>query len=320
MTESINLELINIWQSFWNFERGKSKTTEFYKFEYNIENNLRSIYRNIIDKEYKHGSYRTFIVCDNKKRKISEPQIRDKIVHRLIYDLLLPIYNKTFDFDVWSCRPEKGLVGALDRTKFLVKKFPGCYLWKTDISKFFDCVDHLILLKIIRRKISDENILYIIEEVLRSFNSGKSATKGIPLGNLTSQIFANIYLNELDRFIRNEIKPLAYLRYGDDFIVIMKTRCELLISREKTIEFLKYCLDLKIKANCDVVLKTQHNLKFLGMIVNSEKIILNKRNRKRIFLNLNFKNIPSYFGLAKKFGSRELQTELKWKIFEILKK
>lgn len=320
MIGSINLELLNIWQSFWNFKKGKNKTAEFYRFEYNIENNLNGLNKNIIEKNYRHGFYRTFFVCDNKKRKISEPQIRDKIVHRLIYDLLLPIYNKTFDFDVWSCRPEKGLVGALDRTKFLIKKNPDCFLWKTDISKFFDNVDHFILLKIIRRKISNETLLYLIEEVLRSFNSGKSSKKGIPLGNLTSQIFANIYLNELDRFIRNEIKPLAYLRYGDDFIVIMKRHVELTHSREKIIEFLERCLKLKIKANCDIVLKTNHNLKFLGMIINSEKIILNKRNRKRVISNLKFKNISSYFGLAKKFGSKELQTELKWKIFDILKK
>lgn len=316
-SDCINFRLENIWESFWKYRKGKRKTREFYTFEYNVELNLLGIFDSIKNKTYKHGSYRTFIVHDNKKRQISEPQIRDKVVHRFIYDYLVNIYDKTFDFDVWSCREGKGLIAALKRTKIILYKNPDSFVWKGDISRFFDNIDHKILFDLVKRKVADDTILFVIKEIIKSFSIENN--KGIPLGNLSSQIFANIYLNEFDRYVRHILKPDAYIRYGDDFIITMKDKNKLELLKVLAISFLNNFLKLEIRHN-NLIIKVKHKLKFLGMRISTDLLILNKRNTKRIFHRLNNKNLSSYYGLIKQFGTKELQKKFKWKIFEILQK
>jgi RNA-directed DNA polymerase len=317
-SDSMLFGLENIWVSWLNFKKGKTKTREYYLFEYDLENNLIGLYQQISTLSYKHGSYRNFYVCDNKKRTISEPQIRDKIVHRLIYNYLLPIFDNTFDFDVWSCRKDKGLTGALIRTKFLLKNNPGAFVWRSDIKKYFENINHEILFNLIKRKVREERAIYLIREILESFYSDEDKKIGIPLGNLTSQIFSNIFLNELDRYVRHTINPLAYIRYGDDFIVIMRTQDELALARRKIVEFLDTNLKLVLNPKNDIIVKTNHGLRFLGAFITPEAINLNKRNRKRVIKKLNTSNASSYFGLVKKYGSGKLRKQLKWKIFEVL--
>lgn len=315
--EFIDVGLENIWESWWKFKKGKTRTKRFYYFESKLENNLLSLHNSIKDQIYQHGSYRCFMVCDNKKRKISEAQIRDKIVHRLIYDYLIAIYDKSFDFDVWSCRKGKGIIASLLRTKKLFSKFQDSFVWKADIRKFFDNVDHELLLKIIHHKIKDHKAIFLIERVLNSYSTEDG--KGIPLGNLTSQIFANIYLNEFDRFVRHRIKPDAYLRYGDDFILIMENKNKLTDARYLAIEFLDDFLKLNLKKG-HVILKVKQGMKFLGMKISSESICLNKRNCKRVFKRLNMKNLPSYYGLVHRFGSREVNSCFHWEVLNLLEK
>lgn len=138
-------------------------------FEYALEQNLLGLHKELNGGVYLHGSYRIFTVCDNKKRVISVAPIRDRVVHRLIYNYLVPIYDKTFIFDAWSCRVGKGLLGAIERAQKFLSVHPDSYVWRADIKKFFDSVDHGTLIQLLARRIYDPKALWLLQEIISSF-------------------------------------------------------------------------------------------------------------------------------------------------------
>ncbi len=138
--------------------------------------------------------------------------------------------------------------------------------------------------------------------------------RGIPIGNLTSQIFANIYLDIFDKFVTQELKPQAYLRYGDDFIIIGNNKKELIKIRVFAITFLKDKLSLDLHSKNDIIIKAKWGLHFLGTHVFPKGIRLNERNRKRVFAKLNLKNTPSYSGLVKKYGNHKMMRQFNWQV------
>lgn len=314
--EFIDLSLENIWRSWFIFRKGKHCTAELHNFQYYLEENLCELYCDLRDGTYMHGSYRKFIVCDNKRREISVACIRDRVVHRLLYDYLNNVYDNRFMYDVWSCRKGKGLLGAIEKIQSLLKKFPDAYIWKVDIKKFFDNVDHRKLREILRYRIKDPVALGLLHEVIRSFSTGDGTDKGIPIGNLTSQIFANIYLNELDRYVKLELQPVGYVRYGDDFILIEHDRQKLSDFRVRIKQFLPYELDLSLHVNVDKIIKPKHSLKFLGVVVWPTERKLNKRNRHRAINNVNLNNYSSYYGLVHKHENENARNMYDWWLYE----
>jgi len=167
--DSIDLSLVNIWRSWFNFKKGKRVTDELHAFQFHLEKNLSDLQRDLGSGIYRHGGYRKFTVCDNKRREISCAGIRDRVVHRLLYDYLVPIFDKTFIYDAWSCRKGKGLLGAIERSQSFLKKNLWAYVWRADIRKFFDSVGQSVLMKLIQRRITDPAALGIIREVVLSF-------------------------------------------------------------------------------------------------------------------------------------------------------
>lgn len=196
--------------------------------------------------KYRHGSYSHHIVNEKKRRDIAVASVRDRIVHRLLYNYLVPIVDKRFDFDVWSCRHNKGLHLALQRTQQLTSKYNHGWVWRADIAKFFDSVNHRTLKKCITRVVHDPIALKLFNEVINSYCYEGRNGYGIPIGNLTSQIFANVYLHEFDRYIRKTQKPLGYLRYGDDIVVFASNPDEIRTIRNQAIKFLREELFLSI--------------------------------------------------------------------------
>ena len=168
-SDSINLGLGNIWRSWFAFRKGKRATLELHEFQFDLEKNLFGLRRDMVNGTYRHGSYRRFTVCDNKRREISVAGIRDRVVHRLIYDYLVPIFDKVFVFDAWSCRTGKGLLGAIERAQGFLKKSPRAYVWRADIKKFFDSVDQGVLMGLVSRRVGDPRALGLIGEVVGSF-------------------------------------------------------------------------------------------------------------------------------------------------------
>ena len=121
--ESIDLSLKNIWQSWFDFRKGKKVTSDLDNFQYSLEKNLYQLWEDLNTGTYRHGRYRKFMVCDNKRREISVAVIRDRVVHRLLYNYLEKIYDKTFIYDGWSCRKGKGLLGAIERASSFLKRY-----------------------------------------------------------------------------------------------------------------------------------------------------------------------------------------------------
>lgn len=169
--ESIDISLKNIWRSWFVFRKGKRRTAELENFEYHLEKNLYALFEDLNAGTYRHGSYRKFIVRDNKQREISVATIRDRVVHRLVYDYLTPIYDKIFIYDAWACRKNKGLLGAIERTQFFLRRYAHSFVWKGDVKKFFDNVDHAILLKVISQKIKYKKALELISKIIQDFNT-----------------------------------------------------------------------------------------------------------------------------------------------------
>lgn len=320
---SIDLSLANIWQNWQKFRKGKRKTKELDNFQYFLEKNLQDLHYELNSGAYRHSGYRKFIVNDNKRREVAVASIKDRVTHRLIYEYLVKVYDSTFVFDVWSCRKKKGLVGAIERAQTFLSKYPGDFIWRSDIKKFFDNVDHKILMDILYLRIVDPKAVYLLAEIIGSYSTSteesKSARrKGIPIGNLTSQIFANIYLNEFDRLIKNIVKPLAYLRYGDDFIVTANNLDQLHQIREEVAKFLNEKLRLDINAKNDIIVKVKWGIRFLGVEIFPNGRRLNKRNWRRVKSRLNLANIPSYSGLVGKHNKEKRIKEFNWIILEKL--
>ena len=254
----MNTSIHNIWRCWYLFRKGKSSTKELQNFEYLLEENLFRLHKDLNLGRYRHGPYCKFTVFDNKKRDIVVSPIRDRVVHRMVYEYLVPIFDKIVIYDVWSCRKGKGLQGAIERTQIFANKYANGFAWRADIKKFFDSVNQDVLLKCIERRIADPPALQIIREIISSYkvskvkNLGKIAGLGerereealrasdigLPIGNLTSQIFSNIYLNEFDRFVAHSLKPKAYLRYGDDFLIFENNRSALEKIKAQAVSFL----------------------------------------------------------------------------------
>jgi retron-type reverse transcriptase len=351
--DSIDLSLRNIWRSWFQFRKGKRASAEMHDFQYHLEKNLYELSRDLQNGSYRHGGYRKFIVCDNKRREISVASVRDRVVHRLIYDYLEKIYDKTFIYDAWSCRKGKGLLGAIERAQGFLKRYAGVtcaahtytanvtyaeiakplreypprtlknsygkpfnWVWKCDVKKFFDSVDQEVLLKILSLRIKDSTSLNLLKEIIFSFTTVPGRKVGMPIGNLTSQIFANIYLNELDRFVKHSLKARAYLRYGDDFVVLENDLERLKFVRNETICFLVDTLKLQINPKSDKIMKVSHGLRFLGVKIWPSGRTLNRRNLARVRERLKPNNISSYSGLIMKHGNANQVRNFNWMVCE----
>jgi len=176
---------------------------------------------------WQHSHYTAFNVCDPKLRRIHKACVRDRVLHHAVFRVLYPIFDKSFIFDSYSCRAEKGTHRAVNRLEKFCRQLSqnnarSIFALKCDVKKFFDSVDQGILLGLTRKRITDEKALRLISNIIGSFEKDKG--RGLPLGNVTSQLFANIYLNELDQFVKHNLRIRHYLRYCDDFMILGENR------------------------------------------------------------------------------------------------
>ncbi len=171
---SIVLSVPALWRCWLRFARGKKRTPELEHFRFHIEKNLTTLHCELRDGTYRHGSYLSFCVNDTKTREIAVASIRDRFVHRLLYEHLVNIYDKTFIYDVWSCREEKGLLAAIERAQDFLAKNSNGFFWRGDVRKFFDSVDHATLLRILGRRINDDVTVRLLEKVIDSYTTNLS--------------------------------------------------------------------------------------------------------------------------------------------------
>ena len=196
----------NLLDAWKEFIRGKRKKKDVQDFQYRLMDNILVLHRDLRDKTYRHGAYEAFKINDPKPRDIHKATVRDRLLHHALYRKLYPFFDRTFIADSYSCRKGKGTHRAMDRFRtfaYKVSKNHTCTVWvlKCDIRKFFASIDQKILMEIVSRYIPEPDIQWLIGQFVGSFHSTK-AGKGLPLGNLTSQLLVNIYMNEFDQFVK----------------------------------------------------------------------------------------------------------------------
>ena len=281
--KTISLE--NLFSAWDEFHKDKKKKKDVQKFEFNLEQNIFRLHRELKSKNYKHGKYFSFYICDPKVRHIHKATVRDRVLHHAVFKILNPIFEPTFISTSFSCRIDKGNHKG---TNELASNLRGlsknnskvCFALKCDIKKYFENINQEILLKIIQKKIKDEEAIWLIKEITESFNPG------LPIGNLTSQLFANIYLNEFDQFIKTELKIKHYFRYTDDFVIVSSSKNYLLGLIPQITSFLSEKLNLKLHPKKIVIRKFHQGIDFLGYVILPHYCLLRPKTKKRIFKKL----------------------------------
>lgn len=310
----------NLFQAWDEFKKEKRSKKDVQTFEFHLEDNLFELYKSLKNKTYRHGNYKDFYVSDPKRRHIHKSNVTDRVLHHLLYKYLYELFDKQFIFDSYSCRKSKGTHKAVKRLERMVgivsKNYTkGCWSIKCDIKQFFASIDHDILKKLLSKKIKDEGINWLLGNVIDSFHADAREGKGIPLGNLTSQIFANIYLNELDQFIKHKLKIKYYLRYADDFLILKTDIRNNDVYLQSVQEFLKDNLKLELHPKKINIRELRWGIDFCGYIVLPRYILPRTKTKRRILKktkqNVEYQAMQSYLGYISHASSFNLSKRLK---------
>lgn len=266
----------NLWEAACNAQRGKRFRENVTIFNINLEKELLKLRRELEQQTYQPGEYRTFYIHEPKRRLISAAPYRDRVVHHALCNVIAPIFEKSFIFDSYANQIGKGTHRAVIRFQEYQRRYH--YVLKCDIKKYFPSIDHEILKQIIRRKIADQKTLWLIdtiidhsnpqEEVIDYFPGDDLLTpierkRGLPIGNLTSQFFANVYLNDFDHYVKEQLHCPAYLRYVDDSVTLHNEKAFLHDVKWGMEEYLAG-LRLKLHSRKCHIFKSELGIDFLG--------------------------------------------------------
>jgi RNA-directed DNA polymerase len=269
----------NLWLAFHQARKGKRSKAEVAAFEYNLERNLLDLEHELREGNYRPGGYRHFYIREPKRRKISAAPFRDRVVHHALCNLIMPLFECRFIHNSFACRVGKGTHAALDRAQHYARRFR--YVLQGDTVQFFPSIDHSVLHALLARRIADVRVVALIDLILSSgigvleseytpqyfpgddLLTPLERSRGLPIGNLTSQFFANVYLHELDTFVTQELRWGAYVRYADDVLLFGNDKAELHRSRERISLFLEQ-LRLVLHERKTQVYPVETGIPFLG--------------------------------------------------------
>ncbi len=303
--------LLAAWQEFLP---GKRKKKDVQKFQLRLIDNIFELHFDLVGGTYRHGGYQAFKIADPKPRDIHKASVRDRLLHHAIYRQLYPFFDRTFIVDSFSCRDGKGTHAAMDRFRTFARKASQnnartCWILKCDIRKFFANIDHRVLLEILKLSISDQKVFQLLHEIIGSFSSTRPGV-GLPLGNLTSQLFVNSYLNEFDQFTKHKLKAKHYVRYADDFILFSPNRDWLEIIMPEIRNFLRNRLKLSLHPDKVSIRTLASGEDFLGWIHFPDHRILRTATKKRMARKLKDnpkeETITSYRGLLSHGSARKI--------------
>ena len=309
------ISLENLLAAWKEFVRGKRLRKDVQEFERNLMGNVILLHRELVAKTYKHSAYEAFNISDPKPRNIHKANVRDRLLHHAIYRQLYTVFNRTFIADSFSCRFGKGTHKALDRFRDFGRKVSKnntrtCWVLKCDIKKFFASVDQTILIKIIKEYVADQDVVNLISEIVGSFSSTKIGV-GLPLGNLTSQLLVNIYMNKFDQFMKHRLKTKYYIRYADDFVILDTDKDKLLEMTPKIADFLEEELKLSLHPKKVSISTIASGVDYLGWVHFPNHRVLRTATKKRMFRNIKLKEwkaetVQSYLGLLSHGNGRKL--------------
>lgn len=301
----------NLLLAWKEFSRGKRSKQDVQEFEFSLEDNLFQLHKELASGKYKVDPYKAFYINDPKLRLIHKASVRDRVLFQAVYRVLYPIFDKGFFCDSFASREGKGTHAGVNRLeKFLIKASGNnkkkVWALKCDVSKFFDSIDHNILLSLIRKKINDKQTLDLLRVIIGSFE--KNSGKGLPLGNVTSQLFANIYLHELDFYVKQRVKIKYYLRYCDDFVILaLDNDFEDLIAM--IWDFLKSELRLELHPRKIEICSYWQGIDFLGYVLRPHHRTLRTKTKQRMLRRINEENATSYFGILRHCRGHEIEQE-----------
>jgi RNA-directed DNA polymerase len=291
------ISLKNLILAWRKARKGKTKRDSVVKFEENLPYSLKVLYDELNNQTYNPESMKIFILRDPKTRKISKSAFRDRIVHHALCNVIDPIFDKSFIYENCANRKGKGNLFAIQRLDYFLKKVSknnsrNCFVLKADIKHYFEEIDTKILLNVIKKKIKCEKTIWLIDKILENGAVGGGGRKsfcdkGMPLGNLTSQFFANVYLNELDQFVKNELKAKYYIRYVDDFVILHTSKRQLGIWKEQIEYFLNEKLKLELHKDKSCIIPISNGIDFVGFRNFYYYNLLRKRNIKNMQRKIN---------------------------------
>lgn len=318
----------NLLAAWKEFAVGKRRKSDVQKFARRLMDNILSLHRELADGTYRHGGYHAFRICDPKPREIHKATVHDRLTHHAIHRVLYPFFDRTFIADSYSCRLDKGTHRGMNRFRAFFRKASKnhtrtCWVLKCDIRKFFAHVDHEVLLGILAGYIPDTRIIALLKEVIGSFSSpedtammhhsGATSCRGIPLGNLTSQLFANVYMNEFDQFVKHRLRVRNYIRYADDFVLLSENRERLASLIPAIRAFLRERLKLELHPNKVSIATVASGVDFLGWVHFPDHRVLRTSTKRRMFARIARKPeeevLASYLGLLGHGNARGLEKE-----------
>jgi len=306
----------NLLEAWREFLRGKRKKLDVQEFGHNLMDNILELHRDLKSKTYVHGSYHAFNISDPKLRNIHKASVRDRLLHHALYRKLYSYFDKKFIHDSYSCRVGKGTYKAIQRFRkysdMVSKNHTNtCWVLKCDIRKFFASIDQNVLMDIVTRYINDQDTVNLIDGIVRSFNVGET-DKGLPLGNLTSQLLVNIYMNEFDQFVKHALKAKHYIRYADDFVFLSQDKAKLESLIPQIADFLENKLSLLLHPRKVQIKTLASGVDFLGWVHFTDHSVLRTTTKRKMFRELEAKKdkketAQSYLGLLSHGNARKLQ-------------
>lgn len=273
----------NLYKSYLKARKGKRYKKDVLEFSSHLEENLIQLQNELIWHTYQTGTYNSFYVYEPKKRLIMALPFRDRVAHHAICNIIEPIWEKRFIYDSYACRVEKGTHAGADRlTQYLRRckrdRDRTTYCLKADVLKYFASINHVILKTLLRKRIACPDTAQLCEGIIDSVGDNV----GIPIGNLTSQLFANIYLHELDEFVKYTLRQQFYVRYMDDFIILSRDKNNLHDIQKKVEEFLWDKLRLQLNNKTQVFPAKSRGVDFLGYRIWSTHRLIRKSSIKRM--------------------------------------
>jgi hypothetical protein len=269
-------DIDNIVLAFWKAKRGREMKEELKEFTRKLDANLLKIHNGVIEGNIELGNYHYFKIHDPKERVICAASFPERVLHHAIMNICDPVFEQVQLFDSYATRVHKGQYAGLDRAK----GFQNSYRWfcKLDIRKYFDSIDHNVLKNKLRHKFKDVRLLDLFDRIIDSYEV--TPGKGIPIGNLTSQYFANYYLSFADHFLKETIHVPAYVRYMDDMVLWHSDLSQLLEIKAKFVRYIENELKLKVKPDCTN--GNEKGLPFLGYVLFPNSFVrMNKHTKCR---------------------------------------
>jgi retron-type reverse transcriptase len=312
------ISIENILSTWGRFIRGKRHKKDVMEFEARLADNIIELHNMLHTRTYEHSGYFAFNVSDPKPRNIHKAIVRDRVVHHLIYKELYWYFDDRFIYDSYSCRKQKGTHRAFERFKVLANRVSKnntktCYVLKCDVRKFFASIDHDVLRSILKRHIVDDEILWLIHQVIKSFHTTRVGV-GLPLGNLTSQLLVNIYMHEFDMYMKQELRVRHYIRYADDFVILSQDKKYLENLLSNINMFLNNTLKLHLHPDKVYIKTYASGVDFLGWVHFPYHRQIRTTTKRKMIKRLSHypkpETVNSYRGLLMHGNTHNLQKSL----------